>query len=149
MPRLFSLLPPTQTLATSCLSVLLHTGQVLLNSLYQNILMLHHRLASLSDKTIFFPHTAGLTGSNCTAECVCSIRVKTNLFSRTYSPIRKEVIYICNRCKSNFMLFCYIFSGINNEYAPGKACWALQQSQGNRVVREREVGRGKREKKKD
>ncbi len=34
------------------------------------------------------------------------------------------------------MLFWYIFSGINNEYAPGKACWALQESQGNRAVRE-------------
>lgn len=34
------------------------------------------------------------------------------------------------------MLFWYILSGINNEFAPGKACWALQESQGNRVVRE-------------
>lgn len=35
-------------------------------------------------------------------------------------------------------MFRYIFSGINNEYAPGKACWALRESQGNRVVRERQ-----------
>lgn len=52
------------------------------------------------------------------------------------------MIYICNRCKCNFMLFWYIFSSINNEYALGKTCWALQESQGNRVVRESQRGRG-------
>lgn len=45
---------PTHPLATRLLSILLCTRDVLLNGLYQNILMLHHRPSSLNVTSTFF-----------------------------------------------------------------------------------------------